>query len=134
IRKARYYTKLLAITNQQSLVRTMERMSSIMNNAYKKAPFWNKDRTPPSSEITKIFNYTELSQEMRLLKEEIKNLKEFGNLNPDQRKDLNYKEKIYNILEKFSGKDGVLNEYLKGIKNQQIVDILKKQAQQSAEL
>jgi len=129
IRKARYYTKLLAITNQQSLVRTMERMSSIMNGVYEKAPFWNKDKTPPAGEITKIFNYTELSQEVRLLKDEIKSLKGFTSLSPDQRKDLAYKEKIYATLEKFTGKDGVLKGFVNGLKNQQLVNILRKQAE-----
>jgi len=134
IKQARYYTKVLAIMNQQALVRNMDRMASILDNIYETAPFLNSNNEVPASEVTKIFNYDSLSKELSLLKQEISSLKEFDSKDQTQRADLKYKEEIYDILSKLTGKTGALNNYREGLANQYISSIIKKQQEEMGDL
>jgi hypothetical protein len=68
--------KVVAITHQQDLVRSMERAQSILTKTYTNPPFWNKaaDKTPPAQEITRLFNTFDSKEELDLLEDEIANL------------------------------------------------------------
>lgn len=134
IESARYQAKLLAITNQEGLVRTMERMSSIMNNAYNKAPYWDASNSPIASDITKIFNGFEMQEELGLLDDEIAALQGFSPKTIAQRKELGYKKRMRALLAKFSDKDGVLDKYLRALQGKEFLDLERKQIEDNANL
>lgn len=98
--KARRQAKALTILNQHSLVRTMERMEAVSKDLYgKKAPWYKKGtKQPPSSATTAIFSDSNMQKEITLLKHEIKGLKGFDTLEPEQKKDLKQKEKTLELL------------------------------------
>ena len=99
VKRAWQRAKALAIMNQHSLVRTMERMESIQREMYgDKAPFWRRDKSPPSTDITRIFSGEGILDELSLLNEEIKNLEAFDTLDPSQRRDLKYKKELSSSL------------------------------------
>jgi len=99
VRRARQRAKAFIILNQNSALRTMERMESISKELYgKKAPFWKKDKTPPASEITRINNVQSIDDELIILKNQIKALKGFDKLDDTQKKDLKSKERLVENL------------------------------------
>lgn len=125
--KARRKAKATAILNQHSLVRTMERMEKIQKEIYgPKAPFWKKDKTPPSSELDKIYSKDQIDNEIFLLREEIKSLKGFDKLDPAQRKDLKYKEQIKDTLESLSV---AIRNYSKSLTAADMLEFQRKRAQ-----
>lgn len=125
LKEARYKAKRDVIMNQHALVRTMERMDNILKSSYSesKAPFWNKKKIPPSNEITKIFNTIDMKQELFSLKDEIASLEGFTQKDPNQRKDLAYKKKIYKILSEFTEEGGPLDTYQKSLNDEELVDL-----------
>jgi hypothetical protein len=99
VRRARQRAKAFIILNQNSALRTMERMESISKELYgEKAPFWKKDKTPPASEITRINNVQNIDDELVILKNQIKALKGFDKLDDTQKKDLKSKERLVENL------------------------------------
>ena len=108
---AREKIKKETILNQHALVRSMERMDSILKNFPKQGLFFNKDKTPPSNEVTKIFNSEDLYLEVGLLNEEIKALEGFSPKTAQQSKDLAYKKKSFAILSTLVGEDGIISKF-----------------------
>lgn len=99
VKRAWQRAKYQAILNQYSLVRTMDRMESIMKSLYgKKAPFWKTDNTPPANDITRIFDRQEMSDELILLKQEIKAM-EGSQIDPKSKRDFKYKKQLVKELE-----------------------------------
>lgn len=131
---SREQAKILAITNQYELVRTMDRMASILKNTYEQPPFWDKQKSPPASELTKIFNGFEMKQEVDLLNDEIRALKGFSPMSPAQRRDLDYKTKQRDLLKKFISERGPLTNYRKALQTKAFLDVKKQQIEDAADL
>lgn len=129
---ARYFHKREAIINQYALVRTMERMKSVMENTFKdEGLFWNKTKVPPAAELTKIFDETSIKQELILLSDEIKSLEGFSPKTKEQTKDLKYKKKIFDILSDFIAKDGPLADYKLSIEEANFLAVKERQRKEN---
>lgn len=106
--------KVVAITNQYDFVRSMERAQSILNKVSTKPPFWKKDKTPPASDITRIFNGFEMEEHLDIIEDIVASLSGIPDADrtAQNNKDLAYNQEVLNSLSFFISPKGPLQNYV----------------------
>ena len=133
IEAARQEAKVFAITNQQDLVRSMERAESIINKISTKPPFWNKDKTPPASEVTRIFNAEDTENELDILGDLITTAEGIPEEDMTQvdKNNLKYNKDIYELLSQFAP---VIKKYTDSLEVEKVTADQAKQIEAAGEL
>jgi hypothetical protein len=133
IEAARQEAKVFAIINQQDLVRSMERAKSIIDKISTKPPFWNKDKTPPASEVTRIFNAEDTENELDILDDLIATAEGIPaeDMTQVDKDNLKYNKDIYELLSQFAP---VIKKYTDSLEEQAYTDNQAKQIEAAGEL
>jgi hypothetical protein len=94
------YTKKQIVKNHYSYKRTLERQEEILKVLVDNAPFWNKNKMGAPSDITVLFNETDLDNELSILKKELEVALQVApaDMTASQKRDLRFKQEKYNIL------------------------------------
>jgi hypothetical protein len=94
------YTKKQIVKNHYSYKRTLERQEEILKTLVDNAPFWNKSKLGPASDITVLFNKEDLDNEVSILKKELEVALQVApaDMTAGQKRDLKFKQEKYNIL------------------------------------
>tara|TARA_R110002126_G_scaffold158322_2_gene305708 strand:- start:40100 stop:45235 length:5136 start_codon:yes stop_codon:yes gene_type:complete len=94
------YTKKQIVKQHYSYKRTLDRQDEYLKAMMDNPPFWDKTKKGPASEITILFNESDLANEVSILKTELEvaNNTSKSDMTAGQKRDLKFMQDKYDLL------------------------------------